>query len=353
MILAAALLYLPSAQAISAEKAIVLDALTGQVLYEKRADERSLVASCTKIMTAILVCENCNALECVTVPKEAVAVEGSSMYLQEGEVLSVQELLYGLMLSSGNDAAVALALHCAGSVEAFAERMNEKAHYLGMENSHFVNPHGLDAKEHYSTARDLAVLAAYAMENPVFSATVGAKTVRIGNRVLQNHNRLLWQLPDAEGVKTGFTKAAGRILVSSAKRQGRRLICVTIHDPHDWADHRNLLEDGFSQYEMKTLIHAGQVLGRLPVFGGIGEWVAVEAAEDFSWAVTKNEKISVALPIQGPSFAPVVEGACAGYAYILVDGKPAGKVAIQYCETIEQQPGRDKTLLERLLERIL
>jgi D-alanyl-D-alanine carboxypeptidase len=353
ILLAAALIFVPKTAAISAEKAIVMDALTGRVLYEKRAEEKSLVASCTKILTAILVCENCNALDLITIPKEAVGIEGSSMYLVEGERLTVQELLYGLMLSSGNDAAVALALHCAGSLEGFSALMNEKAQALGMTGSHFVNPHGLDAREHYSTARDLAVLAAYAMENPIFAATVGAKSVRVGQRVLQNHNRLLWQYPDAEGVKTGFTRAAGRILVSSAKRQGRRLICVTINAPNDWLDHKSLLEAGFSSCEMTTLVHAGQRLGSLPVFGGTGEQVQVEAAESFAWPIFEGETVTVILPLQGPAFAPVVEGADAGYAHILVEGKPVGKVKLYYSETIEQQPGKEKTLLERLLERIL
>ena len=353
MCLAAALVYVPDAEAISAEKAIVMDALTGRILSQKRADEKSLVASCTKIMTAILVCENCNMLERVTIPKEAVGIEGSSMYLKEGEKLSVQELLYGLMLSSGNDAAVALALYCDGTLEAFAQRMNDKADALGMTDSHFVNPHGLDAANHYSTARDLAVLAAYAMEDPLFAATVGTKTAKVGQRVLQNHNRLLWQYADAEGVKTGYTRAAGRILVSSAKRQDRRLICVTINDPNDWADHAAMLEAGFSQFHMTTLVREGQTLGKLPVFGGTGQWVTVEAAEDFCWPVSENENITVKLPDQGPVFAPAVAGAHAGYGHILVEGKPVGKVKLYYSETIEQQPAKEKNLLERLLERIL
>ena len=194
----------------------MLDALTGRVIYEKNAKEQSLIASTTKIMTALIVCEQCNVLDRMRIPKEAVGIEGSSMYLQEGEVLTLQELLYGLMLRSGNDAAVALAIYCGGTVEGFAELMNDKARLLGMENSHFVNPNGLDAPEHYSTAADLAVLAAYAMENPIFYKTVSAKSVTVGQRQLTNHNKLLWRVEGADGVKTGYTKAAGRILVSSA-----------------------------------------------------------------------------------------------------------------------------------------
>ena len=190
-ILAAVLFLTLPVGAISAQKAILVDTQTGRVLYEKNADSRSLIASTTKIMTAILVCEHCNVLDRMKIPKEAVGIEGSSMYLQEGEVLSLQELLYGLMLRSGNDAAVALAIYCGGTVEGFAQLMNDKARRLGMKNTHFANPHGLDAPDHYSTARDWAVLASYAMENPIFAKTVSTKTVSCGNRYLRNHKKLL------------------------------------------------------------------------------------------------------------------------------------------------------------------
>ena len=161
-ILAAALVF--PCNAMSAQSAILLDAQTGRVLYEKQADKQSLIASTTKIMTALVVCEQTNVLDRVRIPEEAVGIEGSSMYLKAGEVLTVQDLLYGLMLHSGNDAAVALAIYCGGTVEGFAELMNDKAHRLGMNDTHFVNPNGLDAPGHYSTARDMAILAAYAME---------------------------------------------------------------------------------------------------------------------------------------------------------------------------------------------
>ena len=223
-LLAAVLLYPVPANAINAQKAILMDATTGRILYEKDADSRSLIASTTKIMTALVVCEQCNVLDQMRIPKEAVGIEGSSMYLKEGEVLTIQELLYGLMLQSGNDAAVALAIYCGGTVGGFAELMNDKARVLGMTGSHFENPNGLDAPGHYSTARDLAILASYAMENPIFARTVSTKQVTVGNRCLTNHNKLLWQVDGADGVKTGYTKAAGRILVSSALRDGRRLI---------------------------------------------------------------------------------------------------------------------------------
>ena len=180
-----------------------MDGSTGRTLYSKNAEQQRLIASTTKIMTALVICEQCNVLDRVRISKEAVGIEGSSMYLREGEVLTLQELLYGLMLRSGNDAAQALAIYCAGTVEGFSQLMNDKAHTLGLENTHFENPHGLDSPGHYSTAQDMAKLAAYAMKNPIFYKTVSAKTVRIGERVLQNHNKLLWQVDGADGVKTG------------------------------------------------------------------------------------------------------------------------------------------------------
>lgn len=347
--LAAVLFLSPGAGAISAQKAILLDGATGRVLYEKRADEKSLIASTTKIMTALVVCEQCNVLDRFRIPREAVGIEGSSIYLKEGEVLTVQELLYGMMLHSGNDAATALAIFCGGTVEGFAQLMNDKARFLGMRDTHFVNPHGLDAPNHYSTARDLAVLADYAMKNPVFAQTVSTRSVTIGSRVLTNHNKLLWRVEGADGVKTGFTKAAGRILVSSAKRDGRRLVAVTIEDGNDWADHAALYEEGFSQFQLRLLVRKGQLLGVLPVFGGTEEGVEVLAAEDFSIAMRPEEQAKVSFSRKGPAFAPVVAGADAGFAYLCIDGKPVGKVPVVYGKTIEQEVLRKKSFWKRLL----
>lgn len=341
-VLAAVLFLSCPAGAISAQKAILMDGLTGRVLYEKQADCKSLIASTTKIMTALIICERCNALDLVQIPKEAVGIEGSSMYLQEGEKLTVQELLYGMMLRSGNDAATALAIFCAGSVEAFAQMMNEKARELKLNDTHFVNPHGLDAAEHYSTARDLAKLAQYAMKNPVFAQTVSTRSVMVGTRILTNHNKLLWRVEGAEGVKTGYTKAAGRILVSSAQRQGRRLLAVTIDDGNDWADHAALYEQGFSRYCSEKILSKGQVLGKLQVFGGAEEKVEVVAVEDFYLPLAENEKVTIRLSKKGMVFAPVVEGAEAGFAYLCIDGHCVGKVAVEYAKTIEQQPQKEK-----------
>ena len=335
VIIAAAMLIPVKADAVSAQKSILLDAASGRVLFEKNADSRSLIASTTKIMTALVICEQCNVLDRMRIPKEAVDIEGSSMYLQEGEVLTLQELLYGLMLRSGNDAAVALAIYCGGTVEGFAELMNDKARSLGMNNTHFVNPNGLDAPDHYSTARDLAILAAYAMQNPIFQKTVSTKTVTAGQRSMRNHNKLLWQLEGADGVKTGYTKAAGRILVTSAVRQGRRLVCVTIDAPNDWQDHKQLMQQGFSDFSVQSVVRKGDCLGTVEVAGGCCGEVELLAAEDFSYALAPQEQMRIILPGVGFVYAPVVQGQCAGVAHVCLGENSVGKIPLVYGQTIE------------------
>ena len=347
---AAALLFPVGAEAVSARSCILLDAQTGRVLYARSADKRSLIASTTKIMTALVVCQQCNVLSRVRIPAEAVGVEGSSMYLREGEILTVQELLYGLMLHSGNDAALALAIYCGGTVEGFVGLMNDKARQLGLQNTHFANPHGLDAPDHYSTAEDLALLAACAMEDPVFAMTVSTKQVTVGERYLRNHNKLLWRVEGADGVKTGYTKAAGRILVSSAVRKGRRLICVTIDAADDWNDHAALLAQGFSRYTLQTVVQAGQCLGTVQVAGGTQWEVQLIAAEDFAYPLEQGEGITVELPGAGFVYAPVREGAHAGQAHMFLGDRCVGKVPLVYGQTVERTPDRKPSIYERLLE---
>ncbi len=330
---------LPAAQGVqtSAQCSIVMDADSGRVLYEKNADTRSLIASTTKIMTALVVCEQCNVLDRVEIMPEAVGIEGSSMYLQAGEVLTVQELLYGLMLHSGNDAAVALAIYCGGTVEGFVQLMNDEARRLGLKDTHFENPNGLDDEHHYSTARDLARLTAVAMENPVFAKTVSTKSVRVGERYLTNHNKLLWRYVGADGVKTGYTKAAGRILVSTAKRDGRRLIVVTINDPDDWQDHSRLLDVGFDQYTPSTLVSAGECVGSVAVASGTVDQVRLLAAEEFVYPIAQGETVTVAISGPGFVFAPVERLEKAGYAHVLIDGVPVGRVPLVWADSVEQQ----------------
>ncbi len=334
-LLAAALLAPVHTLALSAKSAATMDCVSGRFLTQRDMDRQSLIASTTKIMTALVICERCNVLDQMQIPKQAVGIEGSSMYLREGERLTLQELLYGLMLSSGNDAAVALALYCCGSIPEFANLMNDKARALGMTGTHFENPNGLDAKNHYSTAHDLAILAAYAMENPIFAKTVSTKTVTIGNRVLRNHNKLLWRYPGADGVKTGFTKAAGRILVSSAVKDARRLVAVTINAPDDWADHTKMLDEGFSAFHVERVVTTGDVVGYREIVGGTASKVAVLAAENFSYSLSAQEQPQLLLPGSGFVYAPVAQGSDAGVAYVLLSGRAIGKIPVVYGETSE------------------
>lgn len=347
--LAAVLAFPCHAVEISGRHGIVLDADTGRVLYEKSADQQALIASTTKIMTALVVCEQCNVLDRMRIPKEAVGIEGSSMYLKEGEVLTIQELLYGMMLHSGNDAAVALAIYCGGTVEGFCGLMNDKAHQLGLSNTHFENPNGLDSPGHYSTARDLAVLTAYALDNPIFAQTVSTKTVRAGTRSLKNHNKMLWQYPGANGVKTGYTRAAGRILVSSSKREGRQLVAVTISAPNDWQDHAAMLDYGFTHYQPTTVIQSGDKVGSIPVIGGTDVQVELVAVEDFSYSLAKDEQVKICLQEPGFVYAPVAEGQNAGYAYVCIGDTPVGKIPLYYGKTVEQEAEKkDRSLWRKL-----
>lgn len=334
--IAAVLFSLSAAAAppLSARCAVLLDAATGRVLYEHHAEQRALVASTTKIMTGLLVAETCTLDAPVEIPPEAVAVEGSSMSLEAGAVLRVETLLYGLLLHSGNDAATALAIYCAGSVENFAVLMNQRARDLGLEHTHFVNPHGLDAEDHYSTALDLAKLAAAAMENPIFRQVVSTKNATLEGRCFTNHNKLLWQYDGADGVKTGYTKAAGRILVSSAVRDGRRLIAVTIDDPNDWADHVALLDYGFSRFSMRTVAEAGAVLGVVPVIGGAEEQAQVVLAADAALPVAEDERVSVSMDLPVFVYAPVLAGDQAGVLRIMIDGAEAAAVPVYWRNSV-------------------
>ncbi len=228
---------------VSATADVLMDADMGQVLYEKNGDRQMLIASTTKIMTALVVLEHAAPDDVITVTPDHMA-EGSSMYLRAGETVRVEELLYGLLLCSGNDAALALT-ECAGGLTPFVALMNEKAAALGMAHTSFANPNGLDADGHYSTARDMAVLAAAAVENPTFRRICSSRSVTIGQRTMENHNRLLRQVEGCVGLKTGYTQAAGRTLVSCTERDGCRLVAVTLQDGNDWADHAALYDYGF------------------------------------------------------------------------------------------------------------
>lgn len=346
---AALLLSVPvvAVPAVSAEKAVLMDADTGRILYEKHAADQSLIASTTKIMTALLVCERCDLETEVKIPPEAVGIEGSSIYLQNGEVLTVETLLYGLMLQSGNDAAVALAIHTAGSVENFVDQMNEKAAELGLEDTHFANPNGLDAEGHYGTARDLAKLASYALRNQTFRAVSSCKQANYGSRYFTNHNKLLVQYDGAVGVKTGYTKAAGRILVSAAERDGKRLVAVTIQDPDDWNDHAALLDYGFAQYEIQTVISEGMLLGTVNVVGGTQDQAELVAKTSLTYAMTGDDAVRIQLQCPNLIYAPAAAGKQVGTAAIWIGAQQIGEIPLILAETIPQKE-KEPGFLERL-----
>ena len=279
--------------AVSARRAALFEPVTGTFLFDKNGDERAPMASTTKVMTALVVLEEANLNQMVTIPPEACGIEGSSIYMKPGEHLTVRDLLYALLLQSANDAAAALAITVSGSIEGFAQRMNERAESLGLSNSHFANPHGLDDPEHYTSAKDLAKVTAAAMEIQDFRDMVGTVkyTIPSGNdgstRVLFNHNRLLHLYGDAIGVKTGFTKKSGRCLVGAACRDGLTLISVTLDAPNDWNDHIRLFDYGFSKMENRLLSAARTFSYRLPVTDG----------KDSEQLCTNAEDVRAILPI--------------------------------------------------------
>lgn len=263
----------PSLSDISAKSAIVIELSSGETVWQKNSGQKLPMASTTKIMTALVTLESLDLQSKVKVSPEAVGVEGSSIYLYNGEELTVEDLLYALLLSSANDAAAALAIAVSGSIESFAQLMNDRAATLGLENTHFENPHGLDSPEHYTTAEDLAKITREAMQNNDFRKIVSTtkKVIPLngdeGARLLQNHNKLLKSYSGAIGVKTGFTKKSGRCLVSAAKHDGVEYICVTLNAPSDWNDHKMLLDYASSLYIRQQLVPDGGYTYPLPLVG--------------------------------------------------------------------------------------
>jgi D-alanyl-D-alanine carboxypeptidase (penicillin-binding protein 5/6) len=240
----------------------LIDVASNRIIDEKNGTKRMRIASLTKVMTAIVAIEHGSISERVTVSKQAYAKEGSSLYLKLGETMSLRDLLYGLMLRSGNDAAVAIAEHVGGSLEGFVYMMNQKAEIIGISNTRFANPHGLDdSDQHYSTSNDMAKLTSYALHNSIFREIVKTKSIRVDNPNEQwdykwyNKNKLLNLYEGADGVKTGYTKLAKRCLISSATRDNRQLVVVTLNDPTDWVDHIRLFDYGFQQIRSQSTIY--------------------------------------------------------------------------------------------------
>ena len=262
-----------SALSTSAKAAVVINGDNGEIIYSQNADTRLSMASTTKIMTGLLLCEYGNFQREITVTEEMLKVEGSSMGLLPGDRVTLHDLLYGLMLASGNDAANVIAFVLGGSLDGFVKMMNQKADDLGLINTNFATPSGLDADDHYTTAYELAKIAQYAMQNEDFAAAVSsAKAVlNYGNppyrRSLTNHNKMLNLFDGAVGIKTGFTKKSGRCLVSAAKRDGKFVIAVTLNDPNDWQDHQNMLEYGLNAIK-QTEYSPKFVSFNIPVING-------------------------------------------------------------------------------------
>ncbi|MEY8389038.1 D-alanyl-D-alanine carboxypeptidase family protein [Oscillospiraceae bacterium 38-13] len=336
LLLAAALLLAGRAGAVgtSATSAILMDADSGRVLYEQNAGARMRIASTTKILTALVAIREGNLSDTVTVSREAAYTEGSSMYLKEGEELSLETLLYGLLLCSGNDAAVAVAEHVSGSVERFVKRMNETARELGMESSSFANPNGLDDEDHYSTARDMAVLACAALRNETLIRIASTRTVTAGGRTMTNHNKLLSYVDGCLGLKTGYTRAAGRTLVSCAERNGQRLVAVTLQDGNDWADHQSLFDYGFSAYPACCGARLGSPVAAAEVKGGLRDRVSLIAADSFSWPLAEGERLETELVLNAELEAPLRAGTPAGEAVFRLNGKEVGRVRLLCGETV-------------------
>lgn len=311
---------------ISAKAATLYEPTSKKIIYSKNGEERLPMASTTKIMTAMVVVDNCNTMETVIIGPESVGVEGSSAYLSEGDEYTVLELLYALMLQSANDAATALAYFVAGGISEFSEMMNRKANDLGLENTHFTNPHGLDAEDHYTTSNDLAIMSAELLENEILREIVSTykKTFTYDERTRTyiNHNKLLRLYADAAGVKTGFTKRSGRCLVGAAERDGMTFISVTLDAPSDWSDHTALLDFAFDSYEKIQLTAKGDYLQNINVVGGDKESVYISAKENLE-VIKEKETTDIEEIISLPKYliAPIKEGETVGRVTYKVGGR--------------------------------
>ena len=332
---------------ISAKSAVLIDAESGAVLYGENEHDRRGMASTTKIMTALVALENASLSDVVTVAPEACGIEGSSVYLFPEEQITMETLLYALMLQSANDAAEAIAYAVSGSVEGFVALMNEKARELGLTDTHFDNPHGLDGKTHYTTALELARITAEALKNETFRQIVGTekKAIPLHNgeatRLLINHNRLLRDYDDVIGVKTGYTRACGRTLVSAAEQNGITLICVTLDDGNDWADHRALLDYGFSLYENVMLADIGDITLEIPVCGGIRESVSVcnIACVTASLPMGRGD-ITTVIELPRFVYGGISEGQMIGTVRFFENGREIGCASLVAMESVPETQGK-------------
>ncbi len=333
---------------VSAKSAVLIEASSGEVIWSKNSDSRMPMASTTKIMTALVALENGDISKEVKVSPLAVGVEGSSVYLSANEVLTLEELIYAMMLESANDAAAAIAIEVGGSIESFAEMMNQKACDLGLKDTHFENPHGLDGDTHYTTAYELSLIAREAMKHETFKEMVSThrKTIPLngyeGTRVLVNHNKMLNLYEGAVGVKTGYTKKSGRCLVSAAERDGLCFIAVTLGAPDDWDDHTKMLDLGFSLYEKKNLCDIGSFSYIMPVSGGIDDHIILENTKAVTVILPRGEG-EIKCVVELPKFclAPISKGQKIGKLVYCLGNEVIAESEIVACGSVEIRKKRN------------
>ena len=349
--LALAVLLCPAGYAAGdhAAGAVLMDAESGRVLYGHDAHKPRLIASTTKLMTALVAVERAGDLdETVTVKGEWLGSEGSSIYLKAGEEITLRGLLYGLLLQSGNDAAMVIACHTAGSVEEFVELMNRRAAELGMKDSSFANPSGLDHENHYSTPYDMALLARACLDNSTVAELCATKSITVGTRTFVNHNKLLWRCEGCVGMKTGFTEKAGRTLVSAAVRDGQTLICVTLNDGDDWNDHRKLLDYGFRTYPRQVLCRAGEVLGAVAVEGSLIPTMPVAAKGELGYPLKAGEQLVPEVELLRSATAPLPPGVQLGELRWRLDGEVVAQMPLVSQGNAGLDLREPLTFLERL-----
>jgi len=327
---------------VQAKAAILIEAQTGRVLYEQNADERLPMASTTKIMTALIAVEHCTMEEIVTAGPNASGVEGTSIYLAEGEQLTMHQMLQGLMLRSGNDAAVAIAEHIAGDAETFASLMNARARMLGADAC-FVTPNGLDKGTHGASARAMALITRAAMEYEAFRELVSTQEAVIPwvdneySRVLRNKNRLLKEYEGATGVKTGFTGKAGRCLVFSAERDEMELIGVVLNCPGWFEEAERLLDWGFANFSRQICAQAGEKVAEANIVNGQKKAISLIAEETLAYPIGIGDEWHIELHEEKTLEAPVCAGDSAGYMALIVDGNEVGRTALAASEDVPRR----------------
>ena len=342
----------------SAVSAILIEAQSGKVLYSDNANEKRAMASITKIMTTLLTIESGNLDEAFVVDSEAIEVEGTSMGLKKGDIVTKRALCYGMMLPSGNDAANASAVKVSGSIDSFVELMNKRAKEIGMNDTHFVTPSGLDAEGHYTTAFDMALLTREALENELFAEICKQETATLeyGNpvytRTLTNTNKMLSMYDGAIGVKTGFTDNARRTLVSAATRNGVTLICVTLADSNDWEDHCNLLDYGFTKV-IKTEVQTDVSGISLEVVGGVKDAACVFLPNSATLTQIDGQIEQYETKINVPKFlyAPIEIGDVVGEISYILNGEQICTVPLVANENIERTE-IEKNIIGKIIEYI-